>query len=334
MVLATHDLEEIDPPASSSLSAVIGDLGASGEDLPADRTRIESNPLERINEAEAESAKSKPDMQTVALPASGALPLPAIPTGPRPASPVRSSSGKFPEAANLPTMIAEPDPDSGPTVSPELAKTELGAPLIIPPPASDANARTVLGMVAPTPDQIARAVAGMTPPPQVQRPPGGEPQHQPQQHQPQHPQHPPQPQQPMGSGPNMAPGQGPNLGSGPNMAQGPNLGSGPNMAQGPGPNMSPGSGPNMPPVGPAGYPVMNAQMRDQMASGATVFPSGRGNGPNDRVGPDPASPVGFDWGPGGAMPGRAMPPWKLALLFVGAVGGALLITVLIALAAR
>jgi hypothetical protein len=97
----------------------------------------------------------------------------------------------------------------------------------------------------------------------------------------------------------------------------------------------------MPPLGPAGYPVMNAQMRDQMASGATVFPSGLGSGPHDaNRAADMASPVGqqypgqVDWGTAAGAPARAMPPWMLAVLFIGALGGALLITILIASAVR
>jgi len=110
--------------------------------------------------------------------------------------------------------------------------------------------------------------------------------------------------------------------------------------QGPGPNLGPGPGPNpnVPPVGPGGYPVMSAQMRDQMASGATVFPSSglqdahRAGDPGSGGRPYPEGSA--DWPGATAMPARVLPPWKLALLFVGVLGGALLITMLIALAAR
>jgi hypothetical protein len=80
-------------------------------------------------------------------------------------------------------------------------------------------------------------------------------------------------------------------------------------------------------------------MRDQMASGATVFPSDRGSGAHDRAG-DPASgghPYAAgpgDWSAAGGAPVRTIPPWLLAVLFVGALGGALLITILIAQAVR
>ncbi|HSK02949.1 MAG TPA: hypothetical protein VK932_16975, partial [Kofleriaceae bacterium] len=94
-------------------------------------------------------------------------------------------------------------------------------------------------------------------------------------------------------------------------------------------------GPNMPPVSPAGYPVMDAQMRDQLASGATVFPSGRGSsGTHDAAAPPGPYPGQGDWSAAGGPPVRTMPPWMLAVLFVGALGGALLVTILIAMAVR
>jgi hypothetical protein len=47
------------------------------------------------------------------------------------------------------------------------------------------------------------------------------------------------------------------------------------------------------------------------------------------------SPVGdhypqTDWERAAALPARALAPWQLAALFVGVVGGALLITLLLA----
>ncbi|HWU89159.1 MAG TPA: serine/threonine-protein kinase, partial [Kofleriaceae bacterium] len=119
MILGAQDLEEVDPPASSSLSAVIGELGGAGDDMPAERTRIEANPLARISELDVDSSQSNPDMETVALPSSGGLPPGVLPT-PLPAAPARPPQpaaprpqAKFPNAANLPTMIAQPDPESG-----------------------------------------------------------------------------------------------------------------------------------------------------------------------------------------------------------------------------
>jgi serine/threonine protein kinase len=411
-----------------SLSGVIGNLeSASGgdDDMPAERTRIESNPLERLNELDAEHARTKqaeaakktpPQGQAAARtpppvltrtpsqgqpqpatqpltrtppqgqpqtqpltrtppqgqmqmqppqqpatrtppqgqphtlartppqgqpPPSGPLPL-SIPSGPLSGShPVQSArtgatpapvrigaSGKFPEAANLPTMIAQPDgtgdDDDDDPVAPELAKTELGAPVYPNEPAPptrqpDPNARTVLDMAAPNLDQI-RASMGL--PPQEQPPQAPPPQGQPPQAQSQ----PPQPH-PDGIGAQLGPANGP----GPMPSQ--QLQMPPPMTSRP---------VNLPPLGPGGYPRMDTQMRDQMASGATVFPSGGGGGQHDSHRPmDMGAPTGHshpmsgEW-PGGhaGMLGRAMPPWLLAVLFVGALGGALLITILIAHAVR
>jgi serine/threonine-protein kinase len=318
-----------EPSGGGSLSAVIGDLGgpqAGEDDLPADRTRIETNPLERHSDLNVEPAgKPQPGM-----PPSGPLPLsipsgPLVP-GPLPAAPPQRAgkapagappSGKFPDAASLPTMIAQPDDDGDGDDAPELAKTELGAPIH---PQGDPNARTMLDMAAPNIDQL-RASMGL--PPQPGQPP---PQQQGQ----------PPPQPGMPPGPPGGPGYGPP--GGPPVAMGDGRGSQPvSNPMGP---MAPRS-PNMPPVGPSGYPVMNARLRDQMASGATVFPSDRGGGPNDpNRAMDMASPVGHqnpmqvDWAAAANAPARAMPPWMLALLFVGALGGALLITILIAQAVR
>jgi hypothetical protein len=77
---------------------------------------------------------------------------------------------------------------------------------------------------------------------------------------------------------------------------------------------------------------MNAQMRDQMASGATVFPSPRAMDVASPVGQQ--HPGGVDWAAAANAPARALPPWMLVVLFVGALGGALLITILIAQAVR
>jgi hypothetical protein len=98
------------------------------------------------------------------------------------------------------------------------------------------------------------------------------------------------------------------------------------------PHLAPQRPQNMPPVGPGGYPMMDTQLRDQVASGATVFPSDRGSGSHDAAAPGGPGPG--DWSAAGGAPVRVMPPWMLAVLFVGALGGALLITILIAQAVR
>jgi hypothetical protein len=117
--------------------------------------------------------------------------------------------------------------------------------------------------------------------------------------------------------------------------------------------------------------VMNAQLSEQIATGASVFPSDhRGpsgahpgprtmdpGGPRDSYPPVPGSgpqvlndgsfadpqraanlmsPVGqqypgqVDWEAAAAASARAVPPWLLALLFLGAIGIALGLTIAIA----
>ncbi|MBS1123011.1 MAG: serine/threonine protein kinase [Deltaproteobacteria bacterium] len=91
---------------------------------------------------------------------------------------------------------------------------------------------------------------------------------------------------------------------------------------------------------PTGYPVMNAQLSEQIATGATVFPTTGSykNAPtlDPQRAAELASPVGHhypaqvDWAAAAARPARPMPPWMLVLLFLGAIGVALAITMVIA----
>jgi hypothetical protein len=107
-----------------------------------------------------------------------------------------------------------------------------------------------------------------------------------------------------------------------------------------------------------GYPVMDREMSAQIATGASVFPSDRQSSPSHPppympqqmpMQPPPqnpqqlaqlASPVGqsyhgqVDWAAAAAAPAKALPPWKLAVLFIAAIGLALTITIIIAKIAR
>jgi hypothetical protein len=117
--------------------------------------------------------------------------------------------------------------------------------------------------------------------------------------------------------------------------------SAPHMQAHPGHHMQqqhPGQAPHQP-----SYPVMNAELREQIATGANVFPSppgGRASMPGMDAAAELASPVGqhygenVDWAAAAAAPAKAIPPWKLVLFFVGALGLALLITILLAKAIR
>ncbi|CAN5771128.1 hypothetical protein BH11MYX3_BH11MYX3_27460 [soil metagenome] len=273
--LATSDMLIDQRPSSGSLSDVIGGLDGNNtgddDEIPADKTRIETNPLDRVQEMEAAARTPAPVLRappahaatpqtnpTVALrgvtprpimPPSGPLPLPAPPTGPtgpvvtsQPAPPAARGPG-FPNLSNLPTMIAELEPDD-----PSSARTELGGRVV-------------------------------------------DPQH---------------------GAPHVQPS-------------------------------------------PAGYPVMTPEMSANIARGADIFPSQqpqRGTAPSANAphmggvhdsGQHAASfmsPVGpqypnqVNWADAAAMPARAIPPWMLALLFVGAIVTALLLTIVIAKIAR
>ncbi len=395
--LDSIDLIEAERQSVSGLNGLIDELGTGREeddedDMPAERTRIENNPLEQIavldqvvekqktpapvlirNMPAAEVRKTpapvrnttpapertKPSpsqlatqIQEVDLPAparpkmppSGPLPLPPQPLGPPSAKP--PGSGKFPDLANLPTMVADGDVEEADEDSaPELAPTSLGAILIeeghdLAKSPVDPHARTNLEMQAPNLNgiRISEPVSHARPssvPPLPQ----------------QATQIAPQPQQ-------SYPAQQPYQGQQPYPAQQPY----PSQPQYGQPQQNYGQ-PQGAPHQPS-YPVMNAELREQIATGASVFPSPPGGRPSmpeldpnsaplrgaarpGEAGPfDPsraaelASPVGqhygdnVDWAAVAAAPAKAIPPWKLILMFVGALGLALLITILITRAAR
>ena len=300
--LATSDMLIDQRPSSGSLSDVLGGLDGNNtgddDEIPADKTRIETNPLERLQEMEsartpapvlrapAAHTATPQTSPTVALrnpaprgqtprpaimPPSGPLPLPAPPSGPVVAdqpSPAPRSPG-FPNLSNLPTMIAELEPDD-----PASARTGLGGRVV------DAD---------------------------------------------------------HGAGQR-------------------------NNGAGPGAPMQPPRPLVQPP--PGGYPVMTSEMSDNIARGADIFPSQgpqHGTAPPSTMPPMNAlpidaphmgvhdsghhaanlmSPVGpqyphqVNWAQAAAMPARAIPPWMLGLLFVGAIFAALILTIVIAKIAR
>jgi serine/threonine protein kinase len=339
MSLDTGDIVDESRQSGSGLQNLIDDLGTGDrsdgdDDMPAERTRIEANPLEKVRELEKAAGNTpkpqitrppvedpaitketpRPELlrkpgktpapqQKAIMPPSGPLPLPPAPGGPKmiitpPGMKKAPSSGKFPDLSNLPTMIAEPDetppPGSLQASSPELAPTAMVGETV------DPNGPTSVQMAGP--DQNG------------------------------------QPQQSMPSSPSQ-----PMRASAPPMQQ---------QVQRP-PSSQQMQRQSMQQLSnlPTSYPVMSAEMRAGMASGATVFPSptrGRDSrapmtdsGPQDQWGnpqraADLASPVGpqygeqVDWAQAAAAPARAIPPWLLAVIFVGAIGVALTITIIIA----
>jgi serine/threonine-protein kinase len=273
-------------------------------------------------------------------------PLPGMP----PSGPLQPS-GRFPDLSNLPTMISAELPPEVPTETagaplaesvfanvPTTVAPGLGPAMGVPPPTSAfGNAPTGPAPGIPSAmSSFANAPTALAPTShsdvatQIAAPPSAPPGH-----------------------PPPAPGHSPSGNGAPPRgqpwppSQRPHASSAPSFQQAP-----------MPP----GYPVMNAQMSEQIATGATVFPSeARGSHPSPlagapalpaegRLGPAPGfdatldsqraanlmSPVGeqfsehVDWGAAAASRIRAVPPWLLAILFVGTLGVALALTIVIA----
>jgi serine/threonine protein kinase len=337
------------------------------DEMPAERTRIETNPLERVNELERMVARNPPrKMSTppgLVLQHDDALP-----------------SGRFPDLANLPTQIAPEGekPIGGPppttafvshlavSAGAESASPNGSGSLVPPASVGFGNAPT-----APAPPKVAaESIFASTSPKlaarnAMNRPPDAaafanvptvlsEPSF------------------PDVVQTQVAPLPAEVAGDGGAPAY---LGA-PNGAVHAEPRAS--DMPTMPPTAmPIGYPVMNAQLSEQIGAGATVFPSDARPAPAygdaiSRSGPrsideqsesggrgypregdsggraildgaqDPQraasllSPVGehyvaqVDWSAAAAAKARAVPPWLLALLFIGAIGVALALTIVIA----
>jgi len=281
-------------PERGSMSQLLHDLGDGNrqddDDIPAERTRIEANPLQRVEELNKEVAKQKTPAPTLKplkpvvpqkLPPSGALPLPPAPPNPmNPTSPAMPSvspsvpSGRFPDLANLPTQISSED-------SVELAETVLGGkPIVVD--TMDAHARTNMDMQAPNLNGTPGNGPHGMPPLQ-----GSDlPQHMPHQmlQQPMPPMGSPQPD--MASYPVMDREMSRQIHSGATVFPGPSKHN---------------TGAHDP-----------AQQAANMAS-----PVGPGYGDHD-------------WDAAAAAPARAIPPWMLAILFIVAIGVALGITIAIA----
>lgn len=69
---------------------------------------------------------------------------------------------------------------------------------------------------------------------------------------------------------------------------------------------------------PAGYPVPEGAAFDPQRAAELMSPVGQ------------HYPENVDWNAAASSPARAVPPWLLAALFVGAIGVALLLTVIVA----
>jgi eukaryotic-like serine/threonine-protein kinase len=283
--LSTSDLELVNRSSASVLNEVISNL-QDPDSMPADRTRIESNPLE--------DEPPRPPQRPV-MPPSGALPLPPAPAGPpQMASMPRIPSGRFPDLANLPTMVADLEDTPKPVV--EQARTEIA----IQPIGSDRVTSQAPAIPGPPPqrngtpkpaDPQRIGLAPTSPPPFA--PPAASP---------------PMPQPPMGPRSTSPP---------PMVARQP-------IQQRPQPNAS---------APPIGYPVMSSSQIDPATN--RPYPESGAFIADPQRAANMMSPVGqqypqMDWNAAAAMPARALPKWLLGVLFVGAIGLALTITIVFA----
>ncbi len=315
LIRESGEIEELPRPRGSS-PHVADELGAGSrieddDEMPAEPTRIETNPLERINELDRMA--SRPPAKAPAPPAEPPLaapqarpplaPPPQVPPPkvlkpyrPAPSVPVPNASatpatapagrsaasppappsppGRFPDLSNLPTMIAigeVPAEADGFGNAPTAV-----VPTSVPPPAANfSNAPTSL-VPPPAATSFANAPTGLAPPAAssfAHAPTGLAP---------------PRPAPPTAFA-NAPTSIAPLI---------------PMIDPGPPPvNEFPNAPTHVahPPMG--GYPVMNAQLSAQIATGATVFPSGP-NGPGG-----PGGSIGPSEGPTPAAksPGRAGP---------------------------
>jgi serine/threonine-protein kinase len=317
--------------SAASFSLVFDDLGhgsrgESDDEMPAERTRIESNPMERVNELErlaAQGGRAPADGPTQLAPSS-AVPVPPPPPGVE-ASAQRASaaqpptSGRFPDAANLPTVIGGAEPlgltpsprpaADPPAALPAHARTQIAPMPVASPPGPPGNGIGYPVMNAELSAQIATG-ASVFPSDPVRT---GSP----------HP-------APSGHAmPAMQPGSA--MPSGPHGSMGATMPSGPLESMG---SAMP-SGPH----GSMGSPMLHGAHEPGALPGPPV-PGPRGSEPGGGYDPQRAaelmSPVGqyypepVDWSAAAAGRARALPPWMLAVLFIGAIGIALALTIVVA----
>jgi len=307
MALDSRDLEIVRPSdpelvrsSDAALDQLVARLGTeddaqrSGEDGPApEKTRIEANPLALLKELDR-APSSSASREGIS---GGPAPLPPAP------KPGASISGRFPDVAQIPTVIAEgatrdttrsrsdtkPDPAMAATAAarplrpsqhPELAPTAMAAPL---DPAATMIADDGPSRVGPL-----SATQAAIQPNQLQAPA-------PSSHA----------QAPGPSGHAQAPISPSQLQDG---AESPY------------------------PVIHGGRPFSTDIAPSKPASGFRP-PSGRQRAAPNASFMSPVGesyPSGVDWEAAAAKRARALAPWQLALLFVGALGVALLLTMIVA----
>ncbi len=296
--LETGDMM-LDRPSQGSLSDVIDDIADGGDDsdMPADRTRIETNPLEKLASMDLQSKGASPSQPKTPSPAQRSetqpAPLPRLPSvatapqgqhrvapqkmppsGPLPLPPApapepmpgqqRPSAARFPQLSNMPTMIAD---DLVPVESaPELARTAIVADIVDPNYGASDNGgqRPSLPMDYPVmnPEFSQQMLSGSV-----------------------------FPSAPVGSRANAQTAQSPSM---------------LDPTQRPLPGHAPGY---------ARPPDSGQQQAHQAAS--TMSPVGQ------------QYPQQVDWAAAAAAPARALPPWMMIALFMATIGVAIALTVIL-----
>ena len=355
LVGESGDIEQLQRPSAGSLSMVIDGLGGGSrvdedDEMPAERTRIESNPLGRINELDRVVSSKAAKLPGAKPPPSGALALPAPPPGP--VVPVRPSgmppSGRFPDLANLPTMIADPDPDDAPAEASGVPPAAAGfgnAPTAVAPPsvrpAATGFANAPTGLASELPPELARTQIAPLQMGHGGNPPAGYPVRlEPNGARPQASSSGP-PNQPVPQGyPVLNAQLSAQIATGASVFPSEQRGSQPHQAPaGPQgvPPPAPYAAPRPPePGGPLeGYPQLAPPQRVPDSGPGQAIPH-PGNPHDPQRAANVMSPVGqqfpehVDWAAAAASRARAVPPWLLAILFVGALGIALVLTIVIA----
>jgi eukaryotic-like serine/threonine-protein kinase len=336
MTLGTADLMPV-RPSDASLQSMVSRLqtdmdggadahadaagDAPGDDeAPPDKTRIEENPLERVRAMEeAGRAAGAKTPVPVGTSTGGPAPLPAPPAaGAAPgAAPGPAGRKKFPDASNLPTMIHDEKPPPEAYRTPGVG-TARPAELTRPPPTGAEMAATAMAQPI-DPNKTVMDFGGSS---------GalGEPQ---------------PPRIAQQTGPSyLAPAAPPHRPTA--IAQD---AVDPAMLEPPPPQQQHMQYPPGPQIA-SPYPVMAggrpyssdlapSDLRPPQRSPYNAASAPSQPPPSASYAANVMSPVGEhypqqDWAAVAARPAKALPPWALAVLFVIALGAALVVTIVIA----
>ena len=327
--LSTSDMMPGDRPSVGSLSDVIGGMSndepqGDDDDMPADKTRIEANPHERLNELEAQGQQRPTPMPP---PKAAPRPQPAHATSPQ-TSPTVALKNPNAERAQSVADRAQSASDRAQTnpVRPAIMPPSGPLPLPAPPTGPVASGQgppsrpSGFPNLSHLPTMVADLEENTADPAQQKTSLGGrtvDPQH--------------GSAQGNGAQPAVAAAGYPVMSAemSAQIARGADIF----------PSRPPGAPPEPPPpiAQPALPPQPQMPMQNPMQhpmGGQLHHPHGMNDSAQQAA--HLMSPVGqqypqhVNWADAAAKPAKAIPPWMLGLLFVGAILGALLITIVIA----